>query len=110
MKHYIFVTIAALALAGCAQAIDDANYLHFIARAYVEENTEARQEARRECREIRRRQAEALIAERKWAEAMALWAGSYPPLVTADIVKTIEENGVSDLLDKAHACAPVASS
>ena len=70
-----------------ANSIQDYNDTRMLVRAYVAENAATRREIRRRCHEIVMWQVEALQAEGKFVEALAVLKNAYPPLVTTEIAE-----------------------
>lgn len=90
-----FIALALL-LSGCAQfaakTLEDANYLHDAARAYVIETHKARQAVRRICWEMLMIEVRRLEADGKPDEARARLKANYPSLVTMSLIKQVKED------------------
>jgi len=83
-------------LSGCAADIDE---LRDSARAYVRAVHDARREIRRECWEILMDEVDSLRDAGKHAEARERLAANYPPLVTVDVLKSLEADPIGVLSD-----------
>ena len=102
-----FALIAALMggffVSGCetfiAAAITDAQAAHRASYDYVAWNIRTRRQVREKCRDLVLREVDRLTARELYAEARALLAKHYPPLVTMGIA----EDG-AESLNRAGIC------